>query len=477
MKSSLITLLAICLTAASGAAVGKAKESDNRVWLQPFPRWEPIPGSGDVGERLILTPLIQKGQIDEARKLAEVKDLTDDPTVQAIKSYSGYLTVNETYNSNLFFWFFPAMNEPENSPVLLWLQGGPGVSSLFGLFTENGPYFINDDDKTLSLNPYSWTMNHSVIFFDQPVGTGFSFTDSDDGYATGQDQVGRDMHTALVQFFTMFPEYQKNSFYITGESYAGKYIPAVGYSIYKRNPDSEVKINLQGLAIGNGMTDPESMVTEYSSLMYEVGLIDENGKSFIHSQEQLCAQAIHDGRWMDAFGYWESILNDFISLSGYSFIYNIYYVDDPSTGGSVPDFVQNERTRKAIHVGDTLYSYVGTVYSKLEPDIMKSVRPWVEELLDSGLRIMFYNGNFDVSVGYPLSRGMFRKLQFNGADEYRMAKRQMWKVGEDLAGYYKTGGTFMEVMVRNAGHMVPTDQPVWALDLITRFSRNMSLSS
>ncbi|XP_046409282.1 venom serine carboxypeptidase-like [Ischnura elegans] len=474
MKRTLIILAALCLAAASSGLIKKTKSD---LWLQTLPKWEPLPVVGDAGERLILTPLIQQGKIERHGPWAEVKDLTDDPKVQAIKSYSGYFTVNETYNSNLFFWFFPAMNNPEEAPLLLWLQGGPSVSSLFAVFTENGPYLIDPDNKTLSLNPYSWTTNHSVVFFNQPVGTSFSFTDSDDGYATEQGQVGQNMHTALVQFFTMFPEFNSYPFYVTGESYAGKYIPAVGYAIYKNNPNSDIKINLQGLAIGNGMTDPESMIPEYASLIYDVGHIDDSGRGVIQNYQDLCVQAIRSGKWMNAFEHWGAIVAKFVKLSGYSFIYNIYYAEDPATGGSVPDFVQREWTRKAMHVGDTMYSYVGAVYTKLEPDIMKSVRPWVEELLNSGLRIMFYNGNFDVSVGYPLSRGMFKKLQFDGADEYRPAKREMWRVGGDLAGYYKKGGTFMEVMVRNAGHMVPTDQPVWALDLITRFSRNITLSS
>jgi len=76
----------------------------------------------------------------------------------------------------------------------------------------------------------------------------------------------------------------------------------------------------------------------------------------------------------------------------------------------------------------------------------------------------------DIIVAYPLSVGMYNILEFNAAEEYRNAERVPWYVNGRLAGYMKSGGNFTEVLVRNAGHMVPTDQPVWALDLITRFT-------
>lgn len=93
----------------------------------------------DNGTALILTPLIKEGKVKEARKSARV----DSKLFLGFKSYSGFLTVNETYNSNLFFWFFPVANKPLNStPWIIWLQGGPGASSLTGLFDEIGPFTV-----------------------------------------------------------------------------------------------------------------------------------------------------------------------------------------------------------------------------------------------------------------------------------------------------------------------------------------------
>ncbi|KAG0442831.1 hypothetical protein HPB47_015578 [Ixodes persulcatus] len=96
---------------------------------------------------LYLTPFIEDGRLDEAKSLSRVKSLGD---VEDVPSYAGFLTVKKDTGSNLFFWFFPAKENPESAPLILWLQGGPGSSSMIGLFTEHGP-FVVDDDGNLKL--------------------------------------------------------------------------------------------------------------------------------------------------------------------------------------------------------------------------------------------------------------------------------------------------------------------------------------
>jgi len=197
-----------------------------------------------------------------------------------IESYSGYLTVDEKYDSNLFFWFFPAICGANTAPVLLWLQGGPGASSLFGLFNEHGPFFVNEKNQ-LKLRNHTWTASYSVLYVDNPVGTGFSFTGNDTGYSTNQTTVGLNMYEALVQFFTVFSEYRNNDFYVTGESYAGKYVPSLSYIIHQKNPGASIKINLKGLIIGNGLVDPIKQLI-YSDYLYELGYVDSNYNNLLY---------------------------------------------------------------------------------------------------------------------------------------------------------------------------------------------------
>jgi cathepsin A (carboxypeptidase C) len=131
---------------------------------------------------------------------------------------------------------------------VLWLNGGPGCSSLTGLFMELGPSSITKDKK-VKYNPYSWNANASFIFLDQPVNVGFSYSG---GAVTNTVAAGKDVYALLTLFFKQFPEYANQDFHITGESYAGHYIPVFAAEILEHKNRN---INLKSIAIGNGLTD------------------------------------------------------------------------------------------------------------------------------------------------------------------------------------------------------------------------------
>ena len=107
---------------------------------------------------------------------------------------------------------------------------GPGGSSMFGLFNEHGPLKITSDLKVLKRST-AWSMTHHLLYVDNPVGTGFSFTKLDKCFAMNQLNVATDMHEVLLQFFQLFPNLKKLDFFVTGESYAGKYVPAIAHKI------------------------------------------------------------------------------------------------------------------------------------------------------------------------------------------------------------------------------------------------------
>jgi hypothetical protein len=146
----------------------------------------------------------------------------------ANEQHTGFITIDPKHNSNSFFWLSKSLDGNPDAPLLLWLQGGPGASSLFGLFTEIGPFNIGADMRAVPRGKNGWNNHYHLLFIDNPVGTGFSFTDDAGGYVQNQTQVGSDLHEALTQFFKGFPELKKNDFYVTGESYAGKYVSISG---------------------------------------------------------------------------------------------------------------------------------------------------------------------------------------------------------------------------------------------------------
>nr|CAI5866224.1 unnamed protein product [Callosobruchus analis] len=154
---------------------------------------------------------------------------------------------------------------------------------MYGLLEESGPIAVNKDLQ-LDIRNYSWTNNHSVIYIDNPVGVGFSFTDHEDGYARNETQIGNELYNALQQFFTLFPELRKNYFFITGASYAGKYISVLAYTIHRSNASANEKINLKGVAIGNGYIDPTHQIG-FAEYAYQLGLVDKNTSDIVRIYE------------------------------------------------------------------------------------------------------------------------------------------------------------------------------------------------
>lgn len=161
----------------------------------------------------------------------------------------------------LHYWLIESTNDPANDPVVLWLNGGPGSSSLIGLLTENGQIVTNDDSLTspingvpqVFVNPYAWTQSANMLYLESPKGVGFSYCEgvtNSAGCVNSDESTAQDAYEFLVNFFNSFPEYKKNKFYITGESYAGIYIPML---IDQIDADTlGAKVNFVGAAIGNG---------------------------------------------------------------------------------------------------------------------------------------------------------------------------------------------------------------------------------
>ena len=177
-------------------------------------------------------------------------------------------------DSSLFYWLTPARNGNASAPLLVWLNGGPGSSSMMGLFMELGPYTLLADGSGLGPpRAASWNAEFNVVFVDQPAGTGFSVATSDAGYVNNQSEVGTSFVAFLLAFYEAHPELTANELWLTGESYAGKYIPAIANAILAGG-DATSGINFQGVAIGNGLTRPREMTLSVAASFFAVGVID-----------------------------------------------------------------------------------------------------------------------------------------------------------------------------------------------------------
>lgn len=214
-------------------------------------------------------------------------------------------------------------------------------------------------------------------------------------------------------------------------------------------------------------------------------VVAENGKRHFEIQERLTREQIANGDFKTAYYAMAEMMittpSLFSELTGMRNIYNVVWNDNPIPfeGSNWDRFVQENATRAALHVGKRSWSAVDMVYERLKYDIPRSVSPWLATLLDAGqYRVLLYSGQLDVIVPYRGTVNVARSLQWSGAEQFRNATRTIWRVPvpggrenvTDVAGYATAHGPLTVLLIRNAGHMVPYDQPAWALDLITRFT-------
>lgn len=136
--------------------------------------------------------------------------------------YSGYLTVTDT--KKLHYIFVESLDHPGTNPVVIWLNGGPGCSSMLGAFSENGPFIFDDGQNILKPNEFAWNSRVNLLYIESPAHVGFSMGGPNDWNFTDMSQ-SADLFTAVQDFYNLFPEFLPNPLWVTGESYAGIYGP------------------------------------------------------------------------------------------------------------------------------------------------------------------------------------------------------------------------------------------------------------
>lgn len=447
-------------------------------------------------ERNIVTPMLP-----HSPKLAQQASRVVLNGYNATELYSGFFTIDAPTNSHTYFLFSKAASRREDAPVLLWLNGGPGASSLIGFFTELGPFGISD---TLEIVPRAvhWNLDAHLLALDNPLGTGFSFTGVERRMATNQTTIGADLYEALQQFFDLFPNLRANPFYATGESYAGKYIPAVAHTIHMRNIGASAhrKIKLMGIAIGDGAFDPPSQMTGFGPLLFSLGMADTRDVQKYGEYDEKFHAALARGDAVGAFHVFDEELNG-------DYFPNTYYANTTKMGSNYfnfatrpsiglgageafPRWLNTPQVAEALHVGSTNYTiYNQSVETKLIGDWVVGVVPWLEVLMEH-YHVLIYSGQNDIILGPSGTQRAMDKLQWSGAREYASAPTLpmfMKPTDEtsDLAGYVRqaksmkgprirgpagsSSPTLSYVVLRGCGHMVPQDQPLRAYEMLRRF--------
>lgn len=449
---------------------------------------ELVSKSKSAGQPLHLTEYMEKFGVEAAREASRVRFAAGTGMGSEDESYSGFITVNATTNSNMFYWYFPAQNGNKSAPLLIWLQGGPGGSSLFGLFSEMGPYSLSKDLKTIP-RPVTWNKEYAMLFIDNPIGAGFSYTDVELGYCTNEEEVANNLYHFIVQFYIIYPFLLENELYITGESYGGHYVPAFAYKIHQEtiagNPKA-MSIKLAGIAVGDGWIDPVEMVPAYPDMMWNMGLISEKQKQVVQMYCDATVSLIKQNKMLDAFTVWDQFLNGdvwpypnyFHNCTGSNDYDNFLNTNAPEEFGYVGPYVNQPSVRQAIHVGNRPYQDGSVCERHLLSDFMVSMKPRLRVLLDAPqkYKVVIYSGQLDVIIGAALTERFLPTVEWSGQAEYKNADRMVWRITDtdpNVAGYVRVVSNLQQVIIIGAGHIAPYDQPERSMNMIDRMVKNI----
>lgn len=396
-----------------------------------------------------------------------------------VTQHSGYFTVNEADNGgHIFFWLFESRGNPTEDPLILWMTGGPGCSSELAIFYEQGPYRFNQDGS-VGINEFAWNAHANILFVDQPVGTGYSYAEYEADYVTSEQQVAEDMYEFLQGFYQQFPQYRMLDFFVTGESYAGHYVPALSNRIFRGNKAGDgIQIPLKGFAIGNGLVNPEVQYRDYHTYAYDNKLIPHSlFLKLNNTAVPKCLKEIRSGSWTALFTCNE-ILGEIHDAAK---DFNVYDIRIPCEHKPLCyDFSPLDKlmTSKEVLLSLGVSSAArwsqcnNKVHQKLNSDWMLNCETYIPEMLEAGIRALVYSGKEDFICNWYGGRDWAQSMDWSGSKNFGAKQHKIWKVNGKEAGQFVTEGPLTFLAVNEAGHMVPMDQPENALDLIFRFIHN-----
>lgn len=398
-----------------------------------------------------------------------------------VQNFGLFSNVVTAVRSVRMFYFCSKPSGKKEDPVVIWLTGGPGCSSELAVFYENGPFTIANN-MSLVWNRFGWDTISNIIFVDQPTGTGFSYSSDDRDTRHDETGVSNDLYDFLQVFFKKHPEFAKNDFYITGESYAGHYIPAFASRVHQGNKANEgIHINLKGFAIGNGLTDPEIQYKAYTDYALEMNLIEKSDYERINRFIPPCEFAIKmcgtDGKTscMAAYMVCNNIFSSIMKLVGTK---NYYDVRKECEGRLCYDFSNLEKffgdkaVKEALGVGDIEFvSCSTTVYEAMLTDWMRNLEVGIPALLEDGINVLIYAGEYDLICNWLGNSRWVNSMEWSGQKDFVSSPESSFVVDDAEAGVLKSHGPLSFLKVHNAGHMVPMDQPKASLEMLRRFTQ------
>ncbi|GKT63868.1 carboxypeptidase D [Colletotrichum tofieldiae] len=422
----------------------------------------------------------------------------------------------------MFFWFFEARKDANTAPLAVWLNGGPGCSSMLGLFQANGPCtFNNGGGAEPTLNPNSWNNfanmlsthgstnptqprsffcpqaasfradSPSKLYVDQPIGAGFSYGLSD---TSSTVQAAPKVWALMQSFYSKFPDYKNRDFGLFTESFGGHYGPEFADYFQDQNEAIDKgstkgeKIKLVALGINNGWIDPAIQYPDY--IDYAINntynkLIDQ-GKydELVKAYEKDCKPEI--GKCTELEGQNDACvaaenacynaIEAPIEAAKTFNVYDVRAADDKFPPSTYAQYLQKPEVLKAIGAKSSYQECPQAPYDRFTStgDGQRSFLNKLQEVTKKDVQVLIWAGDSDFICNYMGNYNVAKKI---GGDEFEKAKMEDFKLDGKKKGEYKTAKNFSWLRVYEAGHALAAYQPEVAFEAFKQTMSKKPISS
>ena len=390
----------------------------------------------------------------------------------------GYIPIRP--GASMFYWFYRTTH-PDGyleRPLILWLQGGPGLSGTgIGNFLEFGPL-----DQNLEPRNSTWIQTTNIIIVDNPVGVGFSIANNKSDIPKNVEEISEDLISVLKIFLEEHPYFQTTPLYIFGQSYGGKMTAALTYYLHKAIGSGEIKCNLKGAGIGNGMVSHSDNMVTHAPMLYGMSLLDDIQ---LKNLSDIAWKAYWDGengQWesvIQLWSKWVSTVYQFVPPVSFYSIMDLSRVDE-SKQGSVYDInideLMNGHVREKLKIipDDKRWNnwYEDAFFAQYDShDALKPVWHLVDEVLKtSDIDVVVYSGQLDIICSTAGALRWMNKLTWEGKTKFDKAERKLLANPDTQKPemFVKAHDTLKMYWILNSGHVVPADVPDAALRMLNR---------
>ncbi|KAL1225066.1 Serine carboxypeptidase-like 42 [Cardamine amara subsp. amara] len=425
-----------------------------------------------------------------------VVKLPGQPKV-GFRQYAGYIDVDRKVGRSLFYYYVEADKQPDTKPLTVWLNGGPGCSSIGGgAFTELGPFYPTGDGRGLRINSMSWNKASNLLFVESPAGVGWSYSNRSSDYNTGDKSTANDMLVFLLRWFNKFPELKSRDLFLTGESYAGHYIPQLADAILGYNSRSSgFKFNIKGIAIGNPLLKLDRDIPGVYEFFWSHGMISDEVKLAITSHcnfEDYSYASPHNvsDACNEALTEVSSIITEHINPFDVlldtcypSIVQQELRLKQMATKMSLGVDVCMKYERRfylnlpevqvALHANRTHLPYAWSSCSNMlnysGTDLDINMLPTLKKLIQKNIPVWIFSGDQDSIVPLLGSRTLVRELA-NDLNFKATVPYGVWFHKTQVGGWaIEYGNLLTFATVRGAAHMVAYSQPSQALHLFSAF--------